>query len=71
MAMTCIALGVYACSGMDEYKYLYLKDGIKSYTGKIDSVKVYSGHERVMIEGLFMSDPKVTGCMIYWNSKMD
>lgn len=71
MAITCIALGVYACTGMDEYKDLYLKDGIKSYTGKIDSVKVYSGHERVMIEGLFMSDPKVTGCMIYWNSKMD
>ena len=46
MAMTCIALGVYACSGMDEYKYLYLKDGIKSYTGKIDSVKVYSGLPR-------------------------
>ncbi len=71
MITTCIALGVYACSDMDEYKDLYLKDGIKSYTGKIDSVKVYSGHERVMIEGLFMSDPKVTGCMIYWNAKMD
>lgn len=70
MAIACIA-GVYACSGMDEYKNLYLKDGIKSYTGKIDSVKVYSGHERVMIEGLLMSDPKVTGCMIYWNSKTD
>lgn len=71
MIVACIALGAYACSDMDEYKELYLKDGFPSYTGKLDSVKVYSGHERVMIEGLLMSDPKVSGCMIYWNNKHD
>lgn len=71
MLAACVALGTYACSDMEEYKELYLKGGEISYTGKIDSVKVYSGHERVMIEGLFVSDPKVTGCIIYWNTKTD
>ena len=71
IVMACVAIGAYACSDMDEYKDIYLKGGEISYTGKIDSVKVYSGHERVMVEGLFMSDPKVTGCLIYWNSGTD
>lgn len=71
IAAACIATGMYACSDMEEYKDLYLKGGEISYTGKLDSVKVYSGHERVMLEGLFMADPKVTGCIIYWNNGED
>lgn len=71
MAGACVALGMCACTGMDEYKDLFLSNGVQLYTGKVDSVKIYSGHERVLVKGLFMSDPKVTGCIVYWNSKTD
>ena len=64
-----IALSV-ACSKMDDYKD-YVKDGEISYTGKIDSLKIYSGNKRVLVEGLFLSDPKITKCVIYWNSRKD
>lgn len=59
-----------ACTKMDDYKE-YVKDGEISYTGKIDSLRIYSGNKRVMIEGLFLSDPKITKCVIYWNSRRD
>lgn len=59
-----------SCSKMDEYKK-YTEGGEISYTGKIDSVKVFSGRYRVVIRGLFLADPKVTSCKIYWNNKAD
>lgn len=62
--------GMLACTPMDDYKR-FIGDGEISYTGRIDSVKVYSGKERVMIEGLLISDPKVCGCLIFWNNKKD
>lgn len=59
-----------ACSKMDDYKK-YVTAGETSYTGKIDSVKVYSGHNRVLITGLFRADPKVSTLKIYWDSRAD
>ena len=66
-----ISVLIYSCSPMDEYKDLITNGGEISYTGKIDSVLVYSGRNRVMIEGLLLSDPKITECRVYWNSKQD
>lgn len=62
--------GILACTPMDDYKK-FIGDGEISYTGRVDSVKIYSGEERVMVEGLLISDPKVCGCLIFWNNKMD
>lgn len=59
-----------SCSDPNDYK-MFIEGGEISYTGKIDSVLVSSGKERVLIQGLFQSDPKVTKCVIFWNSKMD
>lgn len=59
-----------SCAKMDEYKK-FVESGEISYTGRIDSVIVYSGDGRVIIEGLFKSDPKVKSCRIYWNNKRD
>lgn len=61
---------VLSCSEMDDYKE-YTKEGEISYTGKIDALKIYSGWNRVLIEGLFRADPKITECRIYWNDKRD
>ncbi|GAB6119748.1 hypothetical protein JCM30204_08970 [Dysgonomonas termitidis] len=55
---------------MDEYKE-FAKGGEISYTGKIDSVTVFSGDGRVCIQGLIISDPKVTNCRIFWNGNKD
>lgn len=62
---------ILSCSPMDEYKDFFKNKSEIQYTGKLDSVLVYSGKERVMIRGLFLSDPKITECRIYWNSKLD
>lgn len=61
---------VLSCSEMDDYKE-YVQDGEISYTGKIDSLKIYSGKNRVFVEGLFKADPKITECHIYWNDRAD
>lgn len=60
----------FACTKMDDYKK-YTEGGEISYTGKIDSLKIYSGKNRVLVEGLFIADPKITECIIYWNSGKD
>ncbi|GAB3417610.1 hypothetical protein GCM10027516_11500 [Niabella aquatica] len=59
-----------SCAKIDDYKK-FVEGGEISYTGKIDSVKVYPGDGRVLIQGLFRSDPKVTSCRIYWNGLKD
>ncbi|MCD8741032.1 DUF5013 domain-containing protein [Mucilaginibacter roseus] len=59
-----------ACKKQDDYKK-FVEGGEISYTGKIDSVKILSGHNRVLINGLFLADPKVTSLKIYWNNYKD
>ncbi|RXG13507.1 putative protein DUF5013 [Leeuwenhoekiella aestuarii] len=65
-----LGLFIWSCSDEDEY-LKYTEGGEVSYTGKIDSLKVYSGRDRVRIKGLIIADPKVTEVRIYWNIKKD
>ncbi|KQM76968.1 hypothetical protein ASE74_16990 [Pedobacter sp. Leaf216] len=66
-----ILAGVYfSCTKSDDYKK-FTEQGEISYTGKLDSVKIMSGSNRVYIRGLFLSDPKVTQCKIFWNNRAD
>ncbi len=64
-------VSIWACTSMDEGYKEFLKNGETSYTGKIDSLKVFSGKNRVKVKGLFISDPKITECRIYWNTGAD
>jgi hypothetical protein len=59
-----------SCAKMDDYKK-FTEGGEIIYTGKLDSAKVLSGKNRVMIKGLFMADPKVVSCRIFWNNMKD
>lgn len=68
--LAAIALAFAACSKMNDYQE-YAKQGEISYTGKIDSLRIYPGHDRVLISGLFISDPKVRSVRIYWNNRRD
>ncbi len=69
-AVLCIIAGLESCTKMNDYKE-YAKGGEISYTGKVDSLKIYPGHNRVLIKGLFISDPKVRSCRIYWHNRKD
>jgi hypothetical protein len=68
LAMMTISLA--SCEKADKYKE-FVKDGEISYIGKLDSVKVYSGKNRVMIKGMITSDPKIVECRVFWNNKKD
>lgn len=65
-----ITWGMYSCSKMDDYLQ-YTGGQERLYTGKVDSVIIRSGKERVMVSGLLVSDPKITKVKIYWNTRND
>lgn len=60
-----------ACRKMDDYKTKYMAGGAIVYPGKMDSVRVFSGKNRVEVLGLFTSDPKITKYRVFWNSRQD
>jgi hypothetical protein len=60
-----------ACSKMDDFKNKYEPNGPIIYPGKLDSVQIFSGRSRVLLTGLFTSDPKIVKYRVYWNSKRD
>lgn len=64
-------LMISACSKMDEYKEKYISEGEITYTGKIDSVRMFSGKNRVQFRALLNPDPRVTLYRVYWGGKAD
>ncbi len=64
------AISMFSCDEGDEYLE-YTKGGEILYTGKIDSLKIFPGRFRVEVEGLIISDPKVSELRVYWNTKSD
>lgn len=62
---------VSACSKMDEYKEKYVPKGEITYTGKIDSVRIFSGKNRVKFKAFLNPDPRVTHYRVYWGGKAD
>lgn len=65
-----VFIGQVSCSEMDEYRKF--TDGNEIlYTGKVDSVIMRGGNNRVVFSGLLMSDPKITSVKIYWNIRND
>ncbi|MDN3580879.1 DUF4998 domain-containing protein [Mucilaginibacter flavus] len=69
LVLTTFVIG--ACTKMDDYKKKYEPNGAIIYPGKLDSVQVFSGKNRVLLTGLFTSDPKIVKYRVYWNSKQD
>jgi hypothetical protein len=65
-----MAITVYSCSKWDDFKK-YTGNGEIIYAGKLDSLKAYSGKNRVRITGLLNADPKVSGVKIFWNKNAD
>ncbi len=71
LILTLVVIGtIFACRKADDYKK-YIEGGEISYPGKLDSVNVMSGDNRVLLKGLFLADPKVVLCKIFWNNFKD
>jgi len=60
-----------SCDKMEDRYMEYTKGGEIIYLGKADSVKVFSGRNRIKVSWLLLSDPKITKSVIYWNEKKD
>src|SRR4051812_22097328 len=65
-----LAVTTVCCSKWDDYKK-YTTTGEITYTGKMDSVKIYPGKLRIKMTGLLPADPNITRCKIKWNSGND
>lgn len=53
------------CSKMNDKHDVYLRDGERIYIGKIDSIKVFPGDNRLQIK-YWVSDPRVKKVGFYW-----
>ena len=58
-AMAIIVL-IHSCASSADDYLKFTEGGAISYTGKIDSLKIFSGRDRIKIEGLIVWDPKVS-----------
>jgi Domain of unknown function/Domain of unknown function (DUF5013) len=59
-----------SCTKQDDFKK-FIQNGEISYTGKLDSVKMNSGKNRVLLKGVFLADPKIVACKVFWNNFKD
>ena len=60
-----------ACSKMDDYREKFTDGRERLYTGKADSVKVFPGKNRVLLQWLYVADPKVKKAKVFWNNRRD
>ncbi|WP_165806549.1 DUF4998 domain-containing protein [Chitinophaga parva] len=69
MSWGCLLLG--ACNKMDATYDKFIKDGPVTYTGKADSVQVFGGHNRVLVNWWISSDQTIRSCKVFWNFGQD
>lgn len=71
IAVLLFVIAAVSCKKMDDYKKYIEDKPVINYTGKVDSVRVFSGKNRVLIKGLLVSDPKIKEARIYWDGRRD
>lgn len=65
-------VSIFACDFLEEDAFkIYTEGGEVQYRGKFDSVRVFSGKNRVQLNAFVNSDPKVTSYRIYWANRRD
>ncbi|TDQ11513.1 DUF4998 domain-containing protein [Pedobacter metabolipauper] len=60
-----------SCEKMGDTYSDYLKGGEITYPGKADSLAAFPGNQRIALQWLIMSDPKVVKGVVYWNNHAD
>ncbi len=66
-----LGIVIYACSDTSDDYLKYVEGGEITYIGKLDSLQVFAGLNRVQIVGKLPSDPKAKEARIYWNNMSD
>lgn len=59
------------CDGMNDIQKQYVDLGEKVYLGKVDSIEVTPGLNRVKITWYIPADPKIENTVIYWHMRND
>jgi hypothetical protein len=60
----------YGCENMNDKHDKYFEDGETIYIGKIDSIKAFSGDERIKFR-YWLSDPRAKTLKVYWSNRKD
>lgn len=60
-----------SCDNMEDVHREYADKDEHIYLGKVDSLKAFSGLNRVKLTWYISSDPKIDSTVIYWNMKND
>lgn len=71
--MVCIILfvGFSSCGNMDDTYRHFWEDGEKVYPAPADSLKIFTGRNRIGVSWKIFGDPNVNMTKIYWNNKSD
>ncbi|MDR0844615.1 MAG: DUF4998 domain-containing protein [Tannerella sp.] len=71
--LTICLLGAYAtsCDDNNSLHQKYIDQGEILYTGKVDSVKVIPGKDRVKFSWLIDADPRITKVVLYWDGRKE
>ena len=59
-----------SCTKMNDIHDEYLKDGPIIYVGRVDSMRVFSGDNRVQVD-YWITDPRAKDLCFYWNNHKD
>ncbi|MCC4213180.1 DUF4998 domain-containing protein [Leeuwenhoekiella parthenopeia] len=63
---------LWSCSDQEYDDYKKFADGGEiNYTEKVDSLKSFSGKNRIMLQGIINADPKITEFRVFWNDGRD
>ncbi|WP_034040898.1 DUF4998 domain-containing protein [Wocania ichthyoenteri] len=58
-----------SCNDTYEFHQKYIEDGEVQYSNKVDSLKTYSGNNRLKIEGYISNAFNVNEIIVYWNNR--
>jgi hypothetical protein len=64
-------LSLPACDDINSLHQKYIDQGETFYTGKVDSLEVFPGNEKVKFAWQLNSDPRITQTIIVWNDGAD
>lgn len=69
--MICSLIFLWSCDKMDRTYSEFLESGQIIYNAKLDSVKTYSGRNRVLITWKPITDPRITKVKVLWSNNRE
>ncbi|MFZ4863454.1 DUF4998 domain-containing protein [Sphingobacterium sp. Mn56C] len=69
ISLSLLLLGFWGCTKMDHHYKDFLVGGEKTYVGRVDSIKVYPGDNRIKLSWKVNPDPAVNRVQIFWSKE--